>query len=101
MRELQSFIRVKVEKNTSTPYFAGSSPLSNLFEIVFNGSFEEKYRNCTVSKVILIIFILVNLKNCEFQKDNRDPEKVTKQARVILKKVTKQGEEYVANSQSP
>ena len=27
------------------------------------------------------------LKNCEFQKENRDPEKVTKQ-----------GEEYVANS---
>ena len=32
MRELWQFIRVKVEKNTSTPYFAGSSPLSNLIE---------------------------------------------------------------------
>ena len=32
MRELQRFICVKVEKNTSTPYFEGSSPLSNLFE---------------------------------------------------------------------
>ena len=55
MRELRRFIRVKVEKNTSTPYFAGSFPLLNL--IVFNRSFDEKYQNCTASKVILIIFI--------------------------------------------
>ena len=32
MRELRRFIRVKVEKNTSTPYFEGSSLLSNLLE---------------------------------------------------------------------
>ena len=55
MRELQPFIRVKVEKNTSTPYFAGSSPLLNLFEEdCFNGSFIEHYRNFMV---IFIIFI--------------------------------------------
>ena len=57
-RELRLFIRVKVEKNTFTPYFAGSSLLSNLFEedCVY-GNFKEKYHNCTVSKVILMIFI--------------------------------------------
>ena len=32
MRELRQYIRVKVEKNTSMPYFTGSSPLSNLFK---------------------------------------------------------------------